>query len=43
MPDGRLYDGQWKEGKQHGMGTYISSGGEKRSGEWVDGHRKSWK
>lgn len=43
-PDGRVYDGQWKSGKQHGIGTYIvSQGGEKKVGEWEDGRRLCWK
>merc|ERR1719240_472159 len=42
-PDGRVYNGQWKGGKQHGTGTHIAvKGGEKRSGEWVDGDRICW-
>ena len=23
--DGRVYDGQWKNGKQHGYGCYIKA------------------
>ena len=31
-----------KEGKQHGTGTYVTAGGEKRQGEWTDGRRVRW-
>ena len=31
--DGRQYNGQWKDGKQHGSGTSVSGVGEKMVGE----------
>ena len=41
-PDNRQYDGQWKNGKQHGFGTYHSSKGEIKHGEWAEGKRLRW-
>lgn len=41
-PDGRGYEGQWKDGKQHGRGVSISSAGERKEGEWVEGKRDRW-
>lgn len=41
-PDGKKYDGQWKAGKQHGLGYYTSKSGETRRGRWVDGKRTEW-
>lgn len=40
--DGRVYDGGWKAGKQHGEGTFISQDGETKRGEWKDGKRIKW-
>ncbi|MES1915631.1 MAG: hypothetical protein MHM6MM_007550 [Cercozoa sp. M6MM] len=33
------YIGEWKNGKQHGKGTYISSGGSRYDGQWEEGQR----
>jgi MORN repeat len=41
-PDGRRFEGYWKEGKQHGSGAYYAVNGEKREGEWSDGRRLKW-
>ena len=41
-PDGRKYVGEWKDGKQHGVGTYVTAGGEERKGEWAEGRRMRW-
>ena len=41
-PDGRIYDGEWFNGKQHGIGTYINSQGDKRDAEWANGKRLGW-
>lgn len=41
-PDGRLFEGVWQEGKQDGLGKYISSSGEIKYGEWEDGVRIGW-
>ena len=38
-PDGRVFDGQWKNGLQHGEGTYTNTDGKIRSGRWDQGHR----
>ena len=34
---GYKYDGDYKDGKFHGKGTYISAGGTKYVGEWKEG------
>ena len=34
------YAGEFKDGKEHGQGTYISHDGRKYEGEWKDG--KIW-
>ena len=36
--DGNIYSGQWKEGKMHGKGMFMSKGGKKTYGEWHLGH-----
>jgi hypothetical protein len=41
-PDGRKYDGEWFNGKQHGEGTYLTSKGETKRGEWKEGKRVRW-
>lgn len=41
-PDGRKYDGEWKNGKQHGLGTYYSSKNEVKRGQWSEGKRIQW-
>ena len=39
--DGEKYEGDWRNGKYHGQGTYTSSkDGEKFVGEWKDD--KEW-
>ena len=30
----RVYKGEWKNGKEHGQGTYTWSDGQKYVGEW---------
>ena len=35
--DGGVYEGTFKEGRQHGTGTYRLPNGYEYSGEWVDG------
>ena len=32
--DGSEYQGEWKDGKRHGIGTYISPTGTRYEGEW---------
>ena len=41
-PDGRKYEGQWMNGKQHGEGVYTTSNGRTKRGMWVDGKRTQW-
>ena len=38
-PDGRTYDGQWLNGKQHGAAIYTNVKGEKKRGNWIDGKK----
>ena len=37
--DGNKYVGEWKEGKEHGQGTFASALGGKYVGEWKDGKK----
>ena len=39
--DGRRYEGDWYNGKQHGRGLYMA-GEVERIGEWVGGRRVRW-
>jgi hypothetical protein len=48
-PDGRIYIGQWKDGKQHGLGKFLHNEEDKPQtntefmyGEWEDGRRVRW-
>ena len=41
-PDGRKYEGQWLNGKQHGVGVYTSASGKSKKGEWSEGKRIKW-
>jgi hypothetical protein len=34
--DGGKYQGEWQDGKRHGIGTYISPTGTRYEGEWKD-------
>jgi hypothetical protein len=36
-PDGRKYDGHWKDGVQHGSGTFTSSSGRVKAVEFEHG------
>lgn len=38
-PEGKRYEGEWKNGKQSGKGTYRNAKGETIVGEWIDGKR----
>jgi len=41
--DGRSYNGNWLNGKENGIGWYISRKGENtRKGEWQDGIVVRW-
>ena len=35
-----MYEGSWKDNKQHGKGTYTDQNGKSQSGIWNDGERK---
>ena len=37
--DGRVFDGQWRNGLQHGKGQYTNAQGKVRKGVWEDGRR----
>ena len=37
FPDGRTYEGEWKNGNPNGQGTFTWSNGRKYVGEWKDG------
>ena len=41
-PDGRVYKGDWKCGKQHGIGLYINAKGIERKAEWKEGKKVKW-
>ena len=42
-PDGRRYDGEWENDKQHGLGIYKSvRTGEEKKGKWIEGKRIKW-
>lgn len=41
-PDGRKYVGEWKNGLQHGIATFIYSDGTQKKGEWNEGKRTRW-
>ena len=34
MPDGRIYEGEWKNNVQHGQGKYKNKNGEWKEGAW---------
>ena len=36
-PDGKIYEGEWKEGKPHGGGIKFWPDGRKYDGEWCVG------
>ena len=41
--DGRIYDGQWKDGKQHGKGLFIKHEGQlAKVGIWENGKNIEW-
>jgi len=41
-PDGRKYDGEWLDGKQHGTGTFISAVGVNKIALWSEGKVVRW-
>ena len=36
-PDGKRYEGEWSNGKQHGNGTMVSNTGIRTEGKWQEG------
>ncbi len=38
-PGDRYYEGEWKDGKRHGRGTYYIANGDRYEGEWKRGER----
>lgn len=36
-PDGKKYQGHWKNGKRHGQGTMTLPSGKVKRGQWRDG------
>ena len=40
--DSSRYEGQFLNGKQHGLGTYFNVKGEARQGNWADGKLVKW-
>jgi hypothetical protein len=38
-PDGREYDGEWRDGLPHGQGSETLPDGERYTGAWAAGHR----
>jgi len=40
--DGRKFDGEWKNGKQHGPGLYTNIKFESRKGIWKNGKLLKW-
>ena len=38
--DGALYEGYWKENKQHGVGCLVDIDGGVYVGEWVEGKKE---
>ena len=41
-PDGRKYEGEWKNGVQHGDAYYHTSKHEVKHGRWENGNRIEW-
>ncbi len=40
--NGKIYQGQWENGKQHGKGEIIYPDGRKKKGIWINGKRVTW-
>jgi hypothetical protein len=40
--DSKKYAGWWSNGKQHGLGVFISVEGKRKLGVWEDGKKLKW-
>ena len=40
--DGRIYTGEWLDGKQDGYGEYTNTAKELKHGIWKEGKRLNW-
>lgn len=40
--DGRMYEGHWFNGKQHGEGFYTNKDKVRKKGYWEEGNRIKW-
>lgn len=40
--DGRIYRGYWENGKQHGLGRFLSKDGKVKYGLWDEGKKLKW-
>jgi hypothetical protein len=38
--DGRMYEGEWSEGKMHGKGTFMWKDGRQYEGEYVNDQKE---
>ena len=38
-PDGKVYEGEWFNGRQHGVGVFTDAKGHTHNAEWRDGRR----
>eukprot|EP00971_Amphidinium_carterae_P000540 11024-Amphidinium_carterae.1 len=41
-PDGRVHDGQWRQGQRCGRALYVNSKGEERFGVWIADKLDHW-
>ncbi len=39
QPDGGRYEGEWRDGRRHGWGTFVHPDGYRFEGEWKEGNR----
>jgi hypothetical protein len=37
-----MYDGQWVNGKQEGVGIYVNNKSVEKYGRWLNGKRIEW-
>lgn len=41
-PNGRKFEGSWKQGRQHGEGKFTLNNGKAKQGIWNEGVRLRW-